>query len=386
MAHRFKRRSPAPARSRRPIRPCLAAPTPPRSRCSSSSTTTRSRHMRATSRAAGHEPEVTGRSLKANQSAVDAYRRHVAARRRGHAQAIEAAVPQSTTLESFQVAYGGVTAIVPANTVGDLLDVDGVVAVQKDSLEQPLTDATPDFIGATDVWPRSAARRPPARASSSACSTRASGRSTRRSRTTASPTRPGGPSDASSETAPIRCSARHSRATTSSSARTRSSTHTSWRASRSPGEFCNNATGNAPRATPNGHGTHTSSTAAGSHVDAGAALRSRPRPDQRHRPGRPRDHLPRLWRHRGCFQSDSVAAVEQAIDDEVDVINFSISGGANAYTDAVELAFLDAFAAGILRQRVGRKRRTRTGNRGPRGPVDEHRRRVDVGPPLPHSR
>ncbi len=49
----------------------------------------------------------------------------------------------------------------------------------------------------------------------------------------------------------------------------------------------------------------------------------------------------------GCFGSDSINAVEQAIEDGVDVINFSISGGNNPYTDPVELAFLDATAAGI---------------------------------------
>jgi hypothetical protein len=49
----------------------------------------------------------------------------------------------------------------------------------------------------------------------------------------------------------------------------------------------------------------------------------------------------------GCFGSDSVAAVEQAILDGVDVINFSISGGGNAYTDPVELAFLEAYDAGV---------------------------------------
>jgi hypothetical protein len=49
----------------------------------------------------------------------------------------------------------------------------------------------------------------------------------------------------------------------------------------------------------------------------------------------------------GCFQSDSVSAVEQSILDGVDVINFSISGGQDPYSDPVELAFLDAFAAGI---------------------------------------
>jgi len=31
----------------------------------------------------------------------------------------------------------------------------------------------------------------------------------------------------------------------------------------------------------------------------------------------------------GCYSSDSAAAVEQAILDEVDALNFSISGGSN---------------------------------------------------------
>jgi hypothetical protein len=50
----------------------------------------------------------------------------------------------------------------------------------------------------------------------------------------------------------------------------------------------------------------------------------------------------------GCFSSDSAAAVGQAIVDGVDVINFSISGGTDPFTDPVELAFLDAYAAGVF--------------------------------------
>ena len=50
----------------------------------------------------------------------------------------------------------------------------------------------------------------------------------------------------------------------------------------------------------------------------------------------------------GCFGSDSVQAVQKAIQDGVNVINFSISGGSNPYADAVELAFLDAYAAGVF--------------------------------------
>ncbi len=50
----------------------------------------------------------------------------------------------------------------------------------------------------------------------------------------------------------------------------------------------------------------------------------------------------------GCFSSDSLAGIEQAIADGADVINYSISGGTDPLNDAVELGFLDAYAAGIL--------------------------------------
>ena len=50
----------------------------------------------------------------------------------------------------------------------------------------------------------------------------------------------------------------------------------------------------------------------------------------------------------GCWGTDSAAAAQQAILDGVDVINFSISGGEDPYNDVVELAFLDAFNAGIF--------------------------------------
>lgn len=50
----------------------------------------------------------------------------------------------------------------------------------------------------------------------------------------------------------------------------------------------------------------------------------------------------------GCAITASVAAVQQAILDGVDVINYSISGGKIPYSDPVELAFLDAFDTGIF--------------------------------------
>jgi subtilisin family serine protease len=50
----------------------------------------------------------------------------------------------------------------------------------------------------------------------------------------------------------------------------------------------------------------------------------------------------------GCFSSDSVAAIDQAVADGVDVINFSISGTRTNFRDPVEIAFLFAADAGVF--------------------------------------
>ena len=50
----------------------------------------------------------------------------------------------------------------------------------------------------------------------------------------------------------------------------------------------------------------------------------------------------------GCFGSDSVAAIDQAVADGVDVINFSISGTSTNFRDPVEIAWLFAADAGVF--------------------------------------
>jgi subtilisin family serine protease len=59
-----------------------------------------------------------------------------------------------------------------------------------------------------------------------------------------------------------------------------------------------------------------------------------------------------------CPTSSSLAAANQALADGVDVINYSIGGGNNPYSDSVELAFLDLFSAGVFVS-------TSAGNSGP---------------------
>ncbi len=49
-----------------------------------------------------------------------------------------------------------------------------------------------------------------------------------------------------------------------------------------------------------------------------------------------------------CPSTSSAAAVDQAIADGVDVLNYSISGSDDPWNDIVDLAFLDAYAAGMF--------------------------------------
>ncbi|MFL5927931.1 MAG: S8 family peptidase [Gaiellaceae bacterium] len=49
-----------------------------------------------------------------------------------------------------------------------------------------------------------------------------------------------------------------------------------------------------------------------------------------------------------CFTSDTVAAIDQAVADGVDAINYSISGTSTNFLNAVEVAFLNASDAGVF--------------------------------------
>src|SRR6266481_6755847 len=103
----------------------------------------------------------------------------------------------------------------------------------------------------------------------------------------------------------------------------------------------------------NGHGTHTSSTAGGNHgvMPTGPAAAF----------GKISGMAPRariamykaLWSTQDAstasgFTSDLVAAIDQAVADGVDVINYSISGSLTNFLDPAEIAFLNAANAGVF--------------------------------------
>lgn len=100
-----------------------------------------------------------------------------------------------------------------------------------------------------------------------------------------------------------------------------------------------------------GHGSHTASTSAGNHVVAEISDGTG---------GTFNVNLSGVAPHAniiayrvcdddgGCWSNATVAAVDHAIEDMVDVLNYSISGSDDPWADPTDLAFLEAFTAGIF--------------------------------------
>jgi subtilisin family serine protease len=109
-----------------------------------------------------------------------------------------------------------------------------------------------------------------------------------------------------------------------------------------------------------GHGTHTSSTAGGNAKNP-VVLNGVPMGDASGIAPRARLAMYKVcWTYvnpaatdgtgsqNSCYTSDSVSAIDAAVQDGVNVINFSISGSQTSVNDAVEQAFLRAAKAGVF--------------------------------------
>jgi subtilisin family serine protease len=95
-----------------------------------------------------------------------------------------------------------------------------------------------------------------------------------------------------------------------------------------------------------GHGTHTASTAAGD-ADVPASIFGIDRGKVSGIAPRAQVVAYKALGNLGGFSSDLAAAIDQAVDDGVDVINYSVGGGASL-TSPDDIAFLNAADAGVF--------------------------------------
>jgi subtilisin family serine protease len=294
---------------------------------------------------AATSPSVTGQPLDPDSAASQEYLGYAEGVESTFVDALDAAIPAAEVGESLQVLYGGIAVQVPGNQISELAKLPGVAAVQANELRQPLTDSSPDFIGATPVYPQLGGL------GSSGAGVIVGVLDTGAWPEHVSYTDPG------NLPAPP--------ATTDGSPRVCNFGDNPLTPANDPFQ-CNRKLiggrqfldtyiavfGSAGEVFPftardsNGHGTHTSTTAAGGPANASALGIDR---------GAIHGIAPaaavsvyKVCGFEGCFPSDSVAAAQRAIIDRVDVINFSISGGGDPYADVVELAFLDLYAAGTF--------------------------------------
>jgi subtilisin family serine protease len=288
-------------------------------------------------------PSVTGKALKENGAAVAAYRGYLANTAANVSRNIQRVVPGAQLGKTFLVAFGGIAARLPANQARKLINIKGVAAVMYDTQEKPLTDASPHFVGADLVWPMLGGSI-----------TAGEGVKVGIIDTGIWPEHPsfqdlgidhpggtygcefggsGNPDDPA-----FACNDKLI------GAYAFLDTYVAVVGGNIE-EYCTSAAACSAR-DAEGHGTHTSSTSAGDGLSTAVLFGVERGPISGMAPGA---HviMYRVCMELGCFSSDSVNAVEQAITDDVDVINFSISGGEDPYSDSVELAFLDAYAAGI---------------------------------------
>jgi subtilisin family serine protease len=282
------------------------------------------------------------RSVNIQSTAATRQFERLANDRRAFQAAAARSVPEARIVHDLSIVIGGVSMVVPEDQVAELSRLPGVQKVYRDELMQLTTDRSPQFIGAsqlhawadgrgagvvvgvldTGIWPEHPSYsdpdpngvpypEPPATWTGTACEFGSAV-----------------PGDA-----PFTCNNKLIGAD-----RFMSTYDAVF--GLLPTEF--------PSARDdNGHGTHTSSTAAGNaRVNANIFGVNR---------GRvtgiaPRAHVVmyKVCGDEGCFGSDSAAAVQQAIVDGVDVLNFSIDGGQSPYADVASLAFLDAYNAGVF--------------------------------------
>jgi hypothetical protein len=285
-------------------------------------------------------PSVTKKALRLNTAAKTRYLGYVKSRESSISGRIRTAVPSARITQSYRIVYGGVAATVPGNSIGRILRLPGVVAVQRDSLNQPLTDSSGAFINAGAAY-------------HSLHTTRNAGQGILLGNLDTG-VWPEHPSFADQGNLPaysgpaLPCNFGDNPLTPANDPFVCGNKLVggdafldTYDANNAPPEYDGTAR------DAEGHGSHTASTSAGNLVHNVQTIGPLLSQINGMAPGAQVMEY-RVCGPAGCYSSDSAQAVEQAILDGVKVINFSISGGTSPMTDPVELAFLDAYNAGVF--------------------------------------
>lgn len=290
---------------------------------------------------AATSPAATGRPVRVGGAAERDYLGFLREREQTISADVVAAAPGTEVTRRFEIVYGGVAATVPGNRIREILRVPGVVAVQPDSRNRLLTDSSTDFINApaayealggeatagagmllgnldSGVWPEHPSfddpgTLPPYDGPELACGYGDNPLTPADDPFVCNDKLVGGAAFVDTYNSYVDDDYRYADSARDS----------------------------------DGHGSHTATTSAGSIVEDVETLGPVLERINGVAPGAQIMEY-RVCGPRGCFSSDSTAAVGQAILDGVDVINFSITGGTEPLADPVELAFLDAYHAGVF--------------------------------------
>lgn len=309
-------------------------------------------------------PKTTGSPLTGRSTAEVSYDRYAASVEARFTDGLAKAVPTARTGVRLRAVYGGIAVRLPANQAKSLLALPGVAAVHSDAPQQPdeATVEAAEFMGSAGLWRYLGGQ-----------ANAGKGVILADLDTGVWPEHPffadnpalGDPPAAPSGL-PRACDFGDNPLTAAADefvcnrkligGRPFQDTHNA----NIPGDLYSDSARDA-----DGHGTHTTSTAAGNVLTSAPIFGVDRGPISGVAPG--------AWilaykvcGSGGCYPSDSAAAIQQAILDGANVINFSISGGNDPFTDPVELAFLDAYNAGILVS-------ASAGNAGPGAGTTNHR-------------
>ncbi|MGW6504069.1 S8 family serine peptidase [Nonomuraea angiospora] len=311
---------------------------------------------------AATSPATTGRALDTRSTEARRYGEHIQQVESSFLGELAKKVPGAVVGQRIRTVYGGIALRIPGDKAAEVLKLPGAVAVQEDKPQQLLTDSSPAFIGAGTIYNQlggsdSAGKGVIVGVLDSGAWPEHPSFAAKPGLPAPGPTKDGTPRVCNFGDNPLT-------------------------PANDPFTCNNKLIGGGPfletynavfggevypdsARDSNGHGTHTATTSAGGAVADANPMGISRGPIHGIAPAA-QVSVYKVCGAEGCFPSDSAQAVARAILDGVRVINFSISGGSDPYSDPVELAFLDAYAAGVLVS-------ASAGNSGPDANTTDHR-------------